>query len=197
VPPTAAALCATRNITAANFFTNAVDTRTEGIEVVATYAMELVGGTLNASIAYSSADTDIEDVNDPSVDGVVILGVEEGNTIEGAAPEDKGVGTLTWRNDRVSALTRLSYYGETTRIFNFGGGFEPEQTYGSEWQLDAEVSVQVVDTVELFVGGTNLADEYPDKSSSDINYFGNLPYDVLSPLGFQGRYVYGGARIAL
>ena len=197
VPPTAAALCATRNITAANFFTNAVDTRTEGVEVVVTYLMELMGGTLNASLAYSSADTDIEDVNDPSVSGVVILGVEERNTIEGAAPEDKAVGTLTWQNDSFSALTRVSYFGETTRIFNFGGGFEPEQTYGSEWQLDAELSVQVVDTVQLFVGGTNLLDEYPDKSSSDINFFGNLPYDVLSPLGFQGRYVYGGARIAL
>jgi iron complex outermembrane receptor protein len=86
---------------------------------------------------------------------------------------------------------------ETTRVFNFGGGFEPEQTYGSEWQFDAEASLKIVDTLELFVGGVNLLDEYPDESSADINSFGNLPYDVLSPLGFQGRYVYGGARITL
>ena len=47
----------------------------------------------------------------------------------------------------------------------------------------------------LFVGVENLLDNYPDKSSDDINYFNNLPYDVLSPLGFNGRFVYTGARL--
>ena len=35
-------------------------------------------------------------------------------------------------------------------------------------------------------GGNNLLDEYPDLSIFDISYFGNLPYDVLSPIGVNG-----------
>ena len=30
--------------------------------------------------------------------------------------------------------------------------------------------------------------------NSDIHYFGNLPYDVLSPIGSNGAYYYGRVR---
>ena len=193
VPDAAATLCAARNITAANFFTNAVDTSTEGIEAVVSYSTAFGGGTLDLSAAYAYADTEIDDVNDPAVTGVILVGVEESNTIEDAAPDDKAILTASWANDRVSLLGRASYYGDATRVFNFGDGFEPEQTYGSEWQIDVEGGY-TFGVVELFAGASNLFDEYPEKSNDLINYFGNLPYDVLSPIGFNGRYVYGGVR---
>jgi len=194
VPAGAAIACALRNITAANFFTNAVNTRTEGFEIVANYAAPLAGGTLDLTAAWSKAETEIRSVNDPVVAGVILVGVEETNTIVDAAPEDKGILSARWGNDRLYALGRLNYYGEATRVFNFGGGFEPSQTYGSTLQLDAEVGFRVMSQVELFLGASNLLDEYPDKSNELIYYFGNLPYDVLSPIGFNGRFVYGGFR---
>jgi iron complex outermembrane receptor protein len=194
VPLSALALCQARNITAANFFTNAVNTRTDGFELTASYAMDLAGGALTLDLGWSHADTDIRSVNRPAVSGVVLLGVEERNTIESAAPDDRATFSSRWQGDRLSLLGRLGYSGETTRVFNFGGGFEPEQTYGSEIQLDAEVGYRVWEGVELFVGASNLLDEYPDRSIPDISYFGNLPYDVLSPIGFNGRFVYGGVR---
>ena len=192
-----AALCAGRNITAANFFTNAVDTRTEGLDVVLTYATEAFAGKLDLSAAYSYAKTEIEDVNTAANPDVILVGVEESNTIEDAAPRDKIVLSADWNTDRVGALVRLTRWGEATRVFNFGGGFEPEQTYDRVWQLDAEARVTVFEGVELFVGANNLLDEYPDESIADISYFGNLPYDVLSPVGMNGRFVYGGLRAKL
>lgn len=44
------------------------------------------------------------------------------------------------------------------------------------------------------MGGVNLTDRYPTRSISDIAYFGNFPYDVLSPVGFNGAYFYAKAR---
>ncbi len=196
VPAGAATLCASRNITAANFFTNAVDTRTEGVELVVTYVMPLLDGSLDLSLAYANAETEIRRVNDPLVAGVILVGVEERNTIEDATPEDKAILTASWRNETWSLLTRATYFGEATRVFNFGGGFEPEQTYGSAWQVDLEGGYALKSGLELFVGASNLFDQYPDKSDSLINYFDNLPYDVLSPIGFNGRFIYGGARIS-
>jgi hypothetical protein len=38
----------------------------------------------------------------------------------------------------------------------------------------------------LAVGGRNLTDADPDKSNADIDHFGNLPCDVLSPIGSDG-----------
>lgn len=194
VPAGAATACAARNITAANFFTNAVNTRTEGFELVATYSVPLGSGTLDLSAAYAQADTEIRSVNDPAVAGVILVGVEETNTIEDAAPDEKGILSARWANERVSALGRVNYYGEATRVFNFGGGFEPSQTYGSTVQVDVEFGYKVLSQVELFIGASNLLDEYPDESNDLIFYFGNLPYDVLSPIGFNGRFVYGGFR---
>ena len=46
----------------------------------------------------------------------------------------------------------------------------------------------------MAIGGQNLTDEYPDLSNEDIYYFGNLPYDVLSPVGSNGAYWYGRVR---
>lgn len=194
VPDAALTLCEARNVTAANFFTNAVDTRTEGFELVANYRTPLAGGDFDLSFAYAKSDTEIVRVNDPAVEGVILVGVEETNTIEGAAPKDKATLNAFWKGERLSLLGRVNRYGEATRVFNFGGGFEPEQTYGAKIQLDAEFGFRVGGTVELYLGASNLLDEYPDESSADIGYFGNLPYDVLSPIGMNGRFVYGGLR---
>jgi iron complex outermembrane receptor protein len=196
VPEDAFVQCEARNVTAANFFTNAVNTRTEGIELTATYAMPLAGGDLELTAGFAWADTEIRSINDPAVPGVVLVGVEETNTIEDAAPDDKGSLNARWQGERLMLNGRLNYYGETTRVFNFGDGFEPSQTYGSNVQFDVEVGYEVLDGVELYVGSSNLLDEYPDESNEFIYYFGNLPYDVLPPIGFNGRYVYGGIRAA-
>ena len=75
-------------------------------------------------------------------------------------------------------------------MFNFGDGFEPEQVYGSEWGVDLDVEYRVNKGLTVAIGGNNILDEYPDLSSSDINYFGNLPYDVLQPITFNGAYYY-------
>ena len=75
-------------------------------------------------------------------------------------------------------------------MFNFGDGFEPEQTYGSEWGIDLDIEFAVTKQFSVAIGANNGLDEYPDLSSADINFFGNLPYDVLQPISFDGAFYY-------
>lgn len=164
------------------YFSNLVDTETTGFDIVASGAFDVGTGTLGWSAAYNNANTDAKN---PSV-----LDVEDLNTIEGKAPEDKLILSGNWIIDRWSLLLRLTQYGEATRVFDFGGGFEPTQTYGSVWSVDAEVAMQVTDDWTVAIGADNLTDEYPDRSIDDISYFGHLPYDVLSPIGMNGAYWY-------
>ncbi len=42
----------------------------------------------------------------------------------------------------------------------------------------------------MALGADNVLDVYPDLSSDDINYIGNFPYDVLSPIGMNGAFYY-------
>jgi iron complex outermembrane recepter protein len=193
VPVPTQLLCAAQNITAVNFFTNAVDTRTRGIDIVANYKTGLFSGDLNLSAAYNYAETKIRGVNATGV--IDVLGVEERNTLTDAAPKTKLILTADWRDSDFNALVRATNYGSAKRVFNFGGGFEPEQTYSGKWQLDLEAGYQITQNIGIYAGASNLLDEYPDQSDSLINFFDNLPYDVLSPIGMNGRYVYAGTKV--
>jgi iron complex outermembrane receptor protein len=44
--------------------------------------------------------------------------------------------------------------------------------------------------LRVALGANNVLDEYPDLSNGCINYFGNLPYDVLQPITFNGAFYY-------
>jgi iron complex outermembrane receptor protein len=184
------------NVLGVRFFTNAVDTQTDGYDIIAEYGFGLGNGNLTVSAAYNKTETDIVSVdpNPPVLDslgvGTVLFGVEERNTLETAAPDDKLIFTGHWTSERWSILGRATRYGEAKRVFNFGGGFEPEQTYGSEWGVDLDIEFRVNERLAVALGGNNILDEYPDLSSADINFFGNLPYDVLQPITFNGAYYY-------
>ena len=172
-------LNATNNVL---FFSNLVDTETTGFDIVAAGVIEMGQGAIDWRVSYNNSETEVKN---PSV-----LGVEDLNTIEGKPAEDKLIISGNWIVDRWSTLLRLTQYGDTTRVFDFGGGFEPTQTYKSVWSVDAEVEAKISDAWSVALGADNLTDEYPDLSSDDINYFGHLPYDVLSGIGMNGRYFY-------
>ena len=187
-------------IESAQFFVNAADTRTRGAELVANWRDELAGGRLLLTAAWSYAKTELENVVatpaqlavlDPDY---IVFGVEESNTLTDAAPRTRAQFSAGWDNDRWSLLARLQRHGSAKRVFNFGGGYEPEQVYGAEWQLDAEAEYRISERWSVAIGGQNLTDEYPDLSNEDIYSCGNLPYDVLSPVGSNGAYWYGRVR---
>jgi iron complex outermembrane receptor protein len=164
------------------YFSNLIDTETTGFDIVAAGMIDAGLGAIDWRVSYNNSETDVKN---PSV-----LGVEDLNTVETAPPEDKFIASGNWVIDRWSALLRLTQYGDTTRVFDFGGGFEPTQTYGAVWSVDVEFAAKVNDDWTVAIGADNLTDEYPDRSSDDINYFGHLPYDVLSGIGMNGRYLY-------
>lgn len=191
-----AARAAGRQIESVRFFANAVDTRTEGVELVSSYGRDAFGGELQVSASVSYAQTDIRDFTPAPAElrnidpNFRLVGVEEINTIEEAAPETKGIAAATWSKQRWRVLARWRYYDSTVRVFNFGGGFEPRQRYSPESALDLEVGFRPARALDVVLGVNNLTDNYPDESDPEINFFGNLPYDILSPIGVNGRFVY-------
>ncbi|TRX53927.1 TonB-dependent receptor plug domain-containing protein [Thalassomonas sp. M1454] len=165
-------------IQGAQFFGNNVDTRTEGFDLVVQYNWN----NFDFSVAYNANDTEI--TNDGTTN------VEEINTLETAAPDNKLIFSTNWQSGNWAAMLRATQYGETKRVFDFGGGYEPEQTYGSNMTVDFDLQYAFNNGITFAVGANNLLDEYPDESIDDIAYFGNLPYDVIPPVGMNGRYIY-------
>ena len=169
----------TVNIT---YFTNLADTETEGVDVAVTYGTEAWGGQLDFSLAGTWVD---QEVQNPGTLSQVFL-----NTLEGIQPESKIILSGQWEGEALSVLLRLTEFGETTRDFDFGGGFPPPQTYDAKVSTDIEVGYKLQDNWKIVVGADNVFDQYTDLSDSNGNFFGHLPYDVISGIGFNGRFVY-------
>jgi iron complex outermembrane receptor protein len=182
------------------FFTNAVDTVTRGAELVGNYRVPLAGGNFVLTAAYSHNNTQIRSVEATPAALIaagadnVLFGVEARNTLTDAAPRQRGSLTAKWDSSRWGLLTRVTRQGATTRVFDFGGGYVPTQTYLPRFQLDAEVEFRATSRLSFAVGGDNITNQYPSRSDSDMNYGENFPYDVISPIGSNGAYWYGRVR---
>ena len=182
------------------FFTNAVNTITRGAELVGNYRANVVNGNLLLTLAYSHNNTQIRSVEATPAALIaagadnVLFGVEARNTLTDAAPRQRGTFTAKWDNKQWGLLGRVTRQGATTRVFDFGDGYVPTQTYVPRFQLDVEVEYRATDHLSFAVGGDNVTNQYPTRSDSDINYGGNFPYDVISPIGSNGAYWYGRVR---
>lgn len=171
-----------------NFFNNAVDTRTRGVDLVLNGLTPWAGGDLRWTLASAYLRNTIRHVDRTYV------GLEEINTLTTASPRNRHIATLQWTDPRWALLARLTRHGSTTRVFDFGDGFTPTQRYAAVWQLDLEAEWKLNRTFALALGGVNVADRYPTRSEYDISYFQNFPYDTLSPIGLNGAYWYARLR---
>jgi len=184
------------------FFTNAVDTTTRGAEFVGSWTTKALGGNFRVSDASLWVDNEIRDIHNqpPQLDAIapgILFGYQAQNAITTALPKRRDVVSLNWNNGSQandwSLLARVTHSGQVSRVFDFGSPGSPylvSQTYGATVQLDLEAEYRVLRDLALALGSQNLSNRYPTQSNTSINYGGNLPYDFLSPIGFNGRYVY-------
>ena len=164
------------------FFSNLVDTKTDGFDIMASGLFDIGSGAFIWDVGYNITDTTVKNPE--------VIGEEELNTLETAAPDDKIILSGVFSFDRWSFMARATRFGETTRDFDFGGGWPDPQTYSANWSIDLEYAFNFTDTWTVAIGGANVLDEYPDLSNDDNNYFGHLAYDVLPPIGMNGAYWY-------
>lgn len=173
-----------------NFFTNALDTRTRGADLVTQWSGAALTGEMKLSWAASFNKTTVQTHGDANV------GLEEINTLTTATPRQRHIFTAQWQRGDWALQARATRHGSTTRVFDFGDGFVPTQTYSAVWQLDLEAQWQATRSLTLSLGALNATDRYPSRSTADIAYYGNFPYDVLSPIGFNGAYYYARAKLS-
>ena len=180
------------------FFTNAVDTSTRGAEFVGSWTTRLLGGNLRLSDASTWLDNSIRSVHAAPAPLVALnsalVGPQSQSTVTNSIPKRRDVVSAVWGGGDGAGswnlLARGTHTGQVSRVFDFG----PSQTYGSTFQLDLEAELRATRDLAVALGADNVTDRYPTLSdgnpNNNINFGGNLPYDFLSPIGFNGRYVY-------
>lgn len=89
------------NLGAAQFFTNSVDTKTTGLDVIASYPTEFMDGNLNLTAAMSFMNTDVEQVNSVSslIPGEQIFNDTQVLRLEEGQPSEKATLSGDWTRD--------------------------------------------------------------------------------------------------
>ncbi|MFQ6311224.1 TonB-dependent receptor plug domain-containing protein [Lysobacter capsici] len=175
------------------YFTNAVDTDTQGVDVVATQAWDLDSGKFNLTLGYNYSKTEIDKIApnparlaaiDPNA---VRIGRTEIGRITKGAPKDKFFLTGDWKTGNWGFAATATRYGEFTELH----ASDPlqDQTFGASWTLDLAASYRL-NNWEFTLGGDNVLNEYPDESKLVRGTRNYLPYNTASPYGFNGAFGY-------
>lgn len=185
-----------QEVNAAQFFSNAINTQTRGIDLVVATSPRLGKGTIDLTLAANFNETKVVgDIQRP-----------------GALPNDAALGNFLFNRQDSARLTlgqpkskialtanyRLNKFGAVLRFTRFGEvqAFDPSNPRLDEYAnpriiTDFSLSYRVQKNVTLTLGANNLFDVYPDKLRTTLQptpeRFGSAVLDNSS----YGRFVYG------
>ncbi len=181
------------NVDAAQFFTNAIDTDTRGVDVLVDYLIPLnPGQTINTRFGYYRNQTEVVDVRAPEgIDPALIFGQGQIVLTEEGQPRDRLQLAGEYNQARWNAGTQLNYYGPVS-----GAGFSGyKQTYDGKWITDVHSGYAFASGVRLDVGAQNLFNIYPEAMNADhpVRSYagGSFKYSwETTPFGFKGGMYY-------
>ncbi|MBH0027458.1 TonB-dependent receptor [Pseudoalteromonas sp. SWN29] len=182
------------------FFLNAIDSKTRGVDVVASYNVATDGyGDIAFNLGYNYGKNEVTNIIDPPAE-LQGAGFDQDNLFSGtelrrfevSTPRNKYNLSATWTNDDIRTTLRTTRYGETQDPSSTA---ELNEVLKPKWITDLDVAYSLTENVSLSVGANNIFDVYPDatrENVDDLTTFSRLfAYSSFSPYGFNGRYVYG------
>jgi len=186
-----------------DYFTNAADTRTRGVDLVATYLSDFGNaGTLTSTLSANYNQNVVTKVK-PNPAVLDQLGVNfkrlSRTDIKGlmanSAPRSKLILNEQYDIGHWGFNGTLTRYGSYT---SYAANYNPaagavDQVFSPKWVLDLAVDYRLQGWT-FTLGADDALDTYPDKSIFANSNNGTLPYSEYSPFGFNGAYVYGKVR---
>ncbi len=180
----AAGVAGAESIGGVFYFANAFDTRTQGVDLVATLPVDWGDAgttTFTASVNYNKE----EFTTDPSA----VLNAEEQFDFENFDPNLRSVFTARHGIGDLTLIGRVSWYGESTNA-NTGGSPLRFQTLDDIYFTDLEAQYQINEMFRVSVGGRNIFDEYPGEDTIGDYCCGRI-YSSGTAVDWQGAYYFG------
>ena len=195
-------------VTAAQFFANAIDTETRGLDVVADYAMAVGEGTLNLMASANFNTTKVANVNIPASLVAAFAGTEPGaletfyfgrlarNRVEDSVPHVRGIAAVRYTLGPISGLVRANHYGSVR--------YKPDlpvndETFGAKTLFDVEAGYQLTQNLRLSVGADNIFNTFPDQNTKDANIsLGRFIYNRnVTQFGWNGGFYYAKVQMII
>lgn len=194
-------------VESATFFTNAVSTRTRGIDIVLASDYQVGSGTLTLTLAGNINRTDVKGAPKVSetlpsdVFGNALFNRLEESRLERAQPRNKFTLSGNYQIGKWRAYVRTTRYGEVA-VLDISNRVLDE-TFSPKMVTDLSVSYQLLRYLQITAGANNLFDVYPDPlrqnryptpgdpTNLDNTSFGRFVYSRgATQFGFNGGYYF-------
>ena len=218
-PSIYAPILETYNARSAQFFTNALETLTRGIDLEMSYQDISIGKSeLDLSLKANFSQTQVEQINaqDIGLEEMYLFNREEVSRIETAVPDHKWIGRARFKAGNMIASIQGTHFGEVSYLHPLDGNPEAwvpneatgqiasrDQVFGSRFLLDAELMYCIPlgnqQTWKIALGANNLFNTFPDAYTHTANQNeGRFEYSqFVQQFGVAGRMIYVRTHIQL
>ncbi|HYV94575.1 MAG TPA: TonB-dependent receptor [Chitinophagales bacterium] len=175
-------------VTAAQFFTNAVNTTTYGVDIVLNYSVKL-GDNDRLTFTY------VGNINHMAVDEVKTNKLLEGKQdsyfgprdsaflVNSAPPTKMNLG-IAWRHQKFSAVLHLNEWAGL-KFYDY----DPKPyEYGTKFTVDLTLGYNISSNISLNIGAVNLTNAYPDHYDPYETESGGA-WDAVQ-MGFDGTFLF-------
>ena len=158
-------------------YTNNLDTKTSGIDIVADYNL----GNTNIGLAVNTNNTEV--VTQRLVNGVNPVSDDGVDNIENNLPKQRVTATVTQNiGDALSVMARVNYYGETIDERSGREVVDPTQL------VDIELRYHVSDNLSVVFGANNALNTFPTQIATRMSQ--GMPYPRRTPIGYNGGIMF-------
>ena len=185
------------------FFTNHINTKTRGIDLVTIFRHNFKSNNnITASVAFTFNKTEISKIKvtpaelsagAPNPSAIKIIDTISIALIESAQPGNKVLVSVAYQLGKLNISTKATYFGEVEAWEKPAGLAHRSQTFSGKTLIDASLTYTINNKFSVTVGGNNLTDTYPDKVFSNYASYssGQIPYTRnANQFGFNGAYYY-------
>jgi iron complex outermembrane receptor protein len=186
--------------TGINLFTNGLDTRTRGIEILATTWTDLgEHGKIDWTLGANLNQTKVTRIAAPpaGLGGSVLFDKTAIANLEHASPRYKINLTSLYSSGKWTVNLVNTVYGPAWSYTNVNGAFFKDRI-GTSLITDLEFAYKITPSLRAAWGANNLFDVYPDKlnaagtaASIAAGNPGVALYPSYAPFGINGGYYYG------
>ena len=181
------------DVAAAQFFTNAIDTRTKGIDIVLSHQFYAGAQRIGWSLAGNFNDMELGDVHtNAKLAGKedIYFGAREQAFLLASAPSSKVTLTVDHSIGRFDSQLRVTNFGRVTLI-DF---IDERDVYKARATTDVSIGYRVTDNTRLTIGAANLFNVYPSQQDTETETGG--VWDAVQ-MGFAGAFYFARLSVRL
>jgi iron complex outermembrane recepter protein len=183
------------SIRSVNYSTNAIDLRSEGVDVVANYALDFSRSRLTLTTAANFNQISVTRISPTpaalaAISTIPLFNPSRVRGLEESTPQSRLNFAARYELGAFRAHLRTTRYGSVWGYLN-----DPlPQKQEADWITDLELSYDVNRSLSVALGAWNVFDKYPEPAAPENNPAGWAPYGASGNFQYQTNGGYYFAR---